>query len=315
MLSCVVEEFLVSLEANGRAGRTIGSYRQRLKGFREFLEARGVVDLGAIGPADVDAWAVSLRRQDQLYSDHPRRQQEAGGLSPATIAGRIQAVKAFLAWCVERGYLERSPASHLKRPRLNPSARSKVMEIEDLHRMEHEAGERAEAGRPRALALLRFMIETGCRVGEVADLRISNLDLVAGEAIVAGKTGEGIVDFGPGTVEALQCWLAVRPRCDHDYVFVSLSNDPARRGNPLTTGGIYQLLRRLAQAAGVKGRFNPHSIRHLVGRHFTNGANLELARRKLRHADIRTTADFYAHQDRERLKRATRDLSLLNDVE
>jgi site-specific recombinase XerD len=312
-----IQRFLLSLEANGRAERTIGSYRQRLAGFLDFVaEARGPVRLNELGPEDLDAWVVSLRRAGCRYQDHPVKPVEDGGLSEATIAGRIQAVKAFFSWCVERGYLDRSPARHLKRPRPARSARSKLMTLGDLLLIESEAEKRAESGQPRDLALVRFVADTGCRRGEVVSLRVSNLDLGLGEALVKGKTTHKDdyrpVEFGPRTAEALRAWLTIRPDVEHDRVFVSLSNDPARYGRPLGVNGVYQVFKRLAAAAGVMGKFNPHALRHLVGQHFTDETNLELARQKLGHKDISTTAEFYAHQDRERVKRATRVHSLLN---
>jgi len=144
----------------------------------------------------------------------------------------------------------------------------------------------------------------------VATLTLASLDLEKMEARVSGKTRVRVVDFGRRTAAALRAWLDVRPEVDHDRVFVSMVT-----GEPLGVGGIYQVFKRLARAAGVKGRFNPHALRHLVGQHFTDETNLELARQKLGHTDIRTTALFYAHQDRERLKRASERWSLVNHLE
>jgi integrase len=69
--------------------------------------------------------------------------------------------------------------------------------------------------------------------------------------------------------------------------------------------GIHRVFKRLGEAAGVKGRYNPHALRHLVGQRFTDEGNLELARQKLNHSSIHVTAMFYAHQDRERVQKAT----------
>jgi integrase/recombinase XerC len=316
MAAEAVANFLMSLEADGRSLKTLETYQWRLGQFLQFLEARKVRELEGIRAEEVDAWAVAMRRQGERYADHPWRPAEGGGLSEATIAGRIQAVKAWLRWCVERGYLERSPARHLRRPKLQHAIsggrRSKAMKAQDLAKMEEIAELKARLGHPRDLALLCFLADTGCRVGELCALRIQDLDLERCEAAVDGKTGPGVVDYGERAAQALQKWLDWRPDLEHDFVFVSLSNDPERRYQPLSEVGVYQMLKRLALLAGVRGAFNPHSIRHLVGQHFTDEGNLELARQKLRHSAISTTADFYAHQDRERLKKATERLSLLH---
>lgn len=321
LLRDAIATFLLSVEANGGRAATIDTYRWRLEHFLDFIVAQGGRELEKTGPAEIDTWVVSLRRQGERYMDHPTRPTQKGGLSDATIAGRIQAVKTFFAWCVDRDYIDRSPARHLRKPKLNRSVRSKkgkkkVMSRADLDAIERVAEMRANAGRPRDLALVRFLAETGCRVGEIVPLRVSNLDLVNCEAVITdGKTGEDSLDFGERTATALRAWLDARPQVEHDFVFVNLGHDPKRYGQPLTESGVYQIFKRLARLAGIKGPYNPHSIRHLVGKHFTEQTNLVLAQNKLRHTNIRTTADFYAHQGREEVKDATRRLSLLNHVD
>jgi len=309
LLKDAVEAFLLALEARGCRPRTVGSYRQRLAGLMRLLGSRGLTE---VTPGDLDAWVVSLRRQSERWGNHPQRPAAAGGLSEATIAGRIQAAKAFFRWCEERGLVDRSPARHLRKPRLDQAVPGeKVMDRGDLLRMVEAAGERAAEGgwlAVRDLALLLFLADTGCRVGEAASLRLGWLRLEACEADVEGKTGRRVVDYTERTAAALRAYLAVRPSVGNDRVFVG------RSGDPLTPRGIYQVFKRLAKAAGVKGRFNPHSLRHLVGQTFTDRANLELARQKLGHKDVTTTARFYANQDRARLRAATRRLSLLNGI-
>jgi site-specific recombinase XerD len=80
----------------------------------------------------------------------------------------------------------------------------------------------------------------------------------------------------------------------------------------MTVNQLYSRLKRLSEKIEGIVRFNPQSIRHRVGQAWIDkGANLELVRQKLGHADITTTAMFYANQDRERVKRATKKYSIL----
>ena len=297
--------FLLALEAQGRSMETIETYRIRLA---SFVELYGDWKLKAVGPAEVDSWVVAQRRQKLRYENHPTRPTLNSGISKATIAGRVQSIKSFFRWCHLRGHLPESPAAHLKQERYDPSAESRAMAPADFAAMLSIARSRAKKGNPRDYAILCFLGETGARLGEIASLRLGNLRLEKLEATIEGKTGKGVVDFTPLAANALRDWLAVRPSCDSDRVFVSITRRTVR---PLTQEGIYQVLKRLAKDAGVRGRFNPHAIRHLVGQSWSDEVNLELVRQKLRHKDIATTARHYANQDRARLKQATHRLSLL----
>lgn len=302
------EAYLLQLEALGRADSTMKSYRQRLG---LFVDDFGSSAVDAVTRRMVHEWIADMRRQSKRWEEHPKRPAESGSLSPATIAGRVQALKAFFRWCMDEGFLEESPAAPLRQPPYEPRE-TKAMEAADLRAMIGVARRRARRGQPRDLAILLFLADTGCRVGEIVSLRLAGVDLAAFEAEVDGKTGLGLVDFTETTAEALAAWLKIRPQLDHDYVFTSLGSN---YGQPIGAGTVYQLLKRMAKKADVDGRYNPHSIRHLVGQRFTDRGNLELARKKLRHSSIETTARYYANQDRARLKKATDDLSLTRDGE
>ena len=277
----ILEEFLLYLEAGGRSLRTLATYQERLGYVLAFLGERGIGELEGVRPEHLDSYVCSLRRR---------------GLSLATIAGRIQAVKAFFAWCVRRGHLERSPAEHLKKPKLEHGGRSMAMERDDLARLIGAAD-----GRPRDLAVILFLADTGCRVGELVRLKVGDVCPEKCEAHVNGKTGGRWVDFTERTARAVEAWLTLR-------------DGPGESLFGMTANGVRKMLERAAKRAGVEGRCNPHSIRHLVGQAWLDGgANLELVRQKLGHKDIQVTAMFYAHQDRERVKRATERYSLVNE--
>ncbi len=70
---------------------------------------------------------------------------------------------------------------------------------------------------------------------------------------------------------------------------------------PLTRNGLYQVLRRMARRAGVKGRFNPHSLRHTFAREYIRaGGDLATLSKLLGHRDVSTTVSHYAvFTDRE----------------
>lgn len=272
----VTVKFLIYLEAKGNRPRTLETYDQRL---RLFSEETGATMIEHVTPEVIDRWVVGMRRR---------------GLAKSTVNNRLRDIKTFFNWCVLRDYLETSPANHLAiRGRWTQTV-VKAMQKEDLKQI------LAMADNARDVALIRFMASTGCRSGEAAGVKLSETDLDKREAWVTGKTGGRLVDFNKETRSALKAWLGEHPNRESGYVFVSLRAPYA----PITPGTIYQVFRRLAKAAGINGRFNPHSVRHLVGQVWTDETNLELTRQKLGHRDISTTM-VYANQDRTRLKAAT----------
>jgi len=108
--------------------------------------------------------------------------------------------------------------------------------------------------------MVRFLAESGCRVGGLAGLRWEDLDLGAKEGTVCEKGNVSrMVPYGQETVAALEAWRSVQSRYSRhvDFVFTG------QRG-ALSTNGLYRILQRLAVRAGVGGRHNPHSFRHAL---------------------------------------------------
>ena len=109
-------------------------------------------------------------------------------------------------------------------------------------------------------AILRLMMETGARAGEVVALERADVDAAAGTAIIRrGKGGKGrIVPFGPHTALALDRYM--RLRTHH-----RLASSPALwlgdRGKGFTYDALHQALAGRATAAGIVG-FHPHKMRH-----------------------------------------------------
>lgn len=310
-LTLAYDRFVSYLCGSGASNATLAAYHSRLNLFFRWLGERGVTQLGQLSYELVDEWAASLSGERTLYKNHAYRQPETGQLSPATVAGRKRTVKTYLKWCYERGYVGEHYGAQLRQGKLNHSVRSRLMSLGDLHRMLDVARDQMEGGQARDLALLMFAADTGARRGELANLLKQDVDLERLEAIVTGKTGERPVDFTSPTADVLRLWLKQHPAPTGDFVFVSM-NPRQSEYAPLTVWGVYQIFRRLAETAGVRGRWNPQALRHLVGQRWADLVNLELVREKLGHTSIVTTAMFYAHQDRERVKAATQLHSLLN---
>ena len=291
----------------GRSPRTVASYQQRFRRLLLYHEICREMDLESITPEMLDRWAASLAGDQSLFETNEFRPTCTGRLSPASRHGYIQAAKTFFNWCARRGYVTVNPAAYLEKPQLQHGAEEKLMSREDLYLML-----KAAESHLRDLALLMFAVDTGARRGEIASLTTPGLMLDRRDAWVVGKTGRRLVDFTSKTAEVMTLWLAERPLVSHDYVFVSLSSNTY--GQPLTVWGVYGVFKRLGRRAGVKGRFNPHALRHLVGQSWVDHVNLELTRQKLGHKSVSTTAMIYAHQDRSRLKAATTFVSLSNHL-
>jgi integrase len=156
--------------------------------------------------------------------------------------------------------------------------------------------------RRRDRAIILLLVRLGLRAGDVARLRIADVEWEAGTLRVSGKGRYQVRLPLPQDVgEAIIGYLECRPQvCDNDYIFVR-NMAPVRafvRGD-----GVSSVVRRVMKRAGVvtpvKGA---HTLRHTAATEMLrHGVPLDQIGLVLRHRGIDTTA-YYAKADVNLLK-------------
>jgi site-specific recombinase XerD len=180
------------------------------------------------------------------------------GIEASTARSRQLAVRRFSAWLEDEGEIPTDPLLGLKAPKLDTKITQSLTDNEIRRLIKACAG--AEMRDRRDEAIVRLMVETGMRAGEVVALQLPDVDLVGGLATVhRGKGGKGRTSpFGPQTARAIDRYL--RQRRTH-----LLADTPALwlgdRGKSFSYDGLHKTLKYRAQLAGLTG-FHPHLLRH-----------------------------------------------------
>ena len=230
------------------------------------LPAFGKMPLDAIGPEDVAAWFDAASR------DRPGAANRA-----------FEILRAMLLRAEEWGLRERGTNPCLgiaKNPRNNVA---RFLDADELARL-GRALDAHEARWPEPVAAIRLLALTGCRRGEVLNLRWRN---VGGDALALedSKTGPRAVPLG----EAARTLIAALPgpRDPDAFLFPRL----AGRQDPYLLNACW---RAVCEDAGL-GRLRLHDLRHTAASQAVMaGENLPLVGKLLGHRRHRTTA-AYAH--------------------
>jgi integrase/recombinase XerD len=277
-----VERFLAVL-ATRRAPRTVDAYRRDLRD----VGARLGRPLAGATTAELESYLAQAR---------------ADGLSPATIARRLAAIRAFFRHEQLIGARTDNPAAALLAPR-RIRRLPRTLSASEAERLI----EAAVGTTPRALrdhALVELLYGGGLRVSEAVGLDRTGVDLEERLVRAYGKGGkERVVPIGRQAAEALRRYLARgRPYLDRRHRPELFLN---AQGGPLTRAGAFLILRRLAEKAGLEpGRIHPHLLRHSFATHLLEGgADLRSVQEMLGHADLATT-ELYTHVTDARRRRA-----------
>jgi site-specific recombinase XerD len=180
------------------------------------------------------------------------------GAQGATAHARLKGLRRFSAWLADEGELDTDPLAGMRLPKVD----TKVVEAltDDQLKLLLKACAGKDLADRRDEALVRLMIDTGARAGEVVALGTADLDLDRGLVhIRRGKGGKGrIVPIGAATSVSLDRYL--RLRRNH-----ALAGTEAlwlgQRGKSFGYAGLYDALRARAATAGIDG-FHIHLLRH-----------------------------------------------------
>ena len=259
------------------------------KGVRSLLNTRvlpafGSKRLDRIAPTAVRRWFDDFSRTAPGNANH--------GLA------LLQQILNFAAAC---GHIDTNPARNIQRNRRPVLTRFLSREeVDRLHRvLERQTGR----GQRQQADIIRLLLLTGCRRGEILQLRWSE---VHDERLIlqASKTGRRTV---PLNTQA-RAVLERQPRGTSPFVFPS-PRDPSR---PLSRD--LALWYRVRREAGIED-VRLHDLRHTVASHAVmNGVPVPVVARLLGHSDVHTTLRYAHLGDREIERAAERVGKAIADI-
>lgn len=288
-LSEVVDELVSATIANGRSMRTAQAYEEKLRPLVTFLDDK---DVSEVTIGDLRGYVGHLRGRETRFDDHPYKAQVPGGLSEATIASLIQHMRRLFNFAVEEGLIKESPARRLKRHK-PPRGKPKAASMEDIAELLDAVDRSTLRTALRDKAMFMVLLDTACRLGGLAGIKINDLDLEK-RRVTLHEKGEKTryAFFTSITCDALRAWLEVRLTDQGEHLWSTLGSNG---GTHLSPQGIREVLRRWKKRVGVTGRINPHAWRHTFAREFlTDGGDLASLSDIMGHSDVKVTQQSHA---------------------
>jgi integrase/recombinase XerD len=285
----LLKSFLAYLKIEkGLAHLSVEAYERDLLQFAEHLESSRRTLLKA-RRSDVRDFL------DKLFSNQ---------VDGRSVARKLSALRHFYKYLLLDRVIDEDPTLNIETPKqwkVLPKAlsREEAAQVMKAERPQPES-KLGQALWLRDRAMMEVLYAGGLRVSELVNLKLEDVKLDLGYALVHGKGDKDrIVPLGRPAVEAVAQYLseargAIAGSKRSPNVFI------ARNAHPLTRQRIWQLVRSAARAAGRPA--SPHMLRHSAATHMVEaGADLRTVQTILGHADISTT-QVYTHLAMDRLK-------------
>ncbi len=303
-LRSLADDFLKTIaQERSASGHTLRAYTREVHAFAEFLcELLGPeVAILSVEHTHIRAYLAALYQR---------------GLTRASAARALAAIRSWFKWMARAGYIEQNPASLVSTPKL-PKHLPRVPSAEEVNRVLDgiaEQGKPAEAcsglgpvvaSHPswpeRDRVIWELLYGCGIRNSELVGINVENIHWANDAILVRGKgRKERYVPLGDAAAEAVRAYEASRAATLTGAMKLSmlkkgplLINRTARGAARLTTRSVGRIVKSIAVARGLPADVHPHTLRHAFGTHMLEeGADLRAIQELLGHERLSTTQRY-----------------------
>ena len=301
-----IKDFLEVRELDNCTPKTLKTYEQRLRYFSTWLEkAHNIVDIEPLQVEHLRGWLAYLKKTPTYRGK---------SLSDESIHSYGQSLIAFCHWLEEEDMLEKPITSRFKLPRMekmfiptyNSDDVNKLLNACEESELNDPVIRRALTARNKAIVSL--FIDTGIRLKELSQLRLSDIDRKDRVLLVHRKGNKWQqVPVSRDGFRPLHMYITQhRPTLAgsevvHKEDAVFLAND----GKQLTHWGVAMLFKRLKKRAGIEGKkVGAHQCRrYMATTQLASGRSPLDVKRQMGHSSLKMT-DHYASLSIQQLQKS-----------
>jgi len=269
-----IQNFANDRRAKANTKRTILYYEGELNLFSKWLIQKGY---DAIPIEDI---TPNILRE--YFLDLSGRRNKGG------VHCSYRVIRAFFNWYWEEyDCYVKNPMKKVKipNPKIQPLPEMPLADIQQILRVT------SGKTKIRDIALVKFLVDTGCRANECLSLNIGDISLVDNSVTILHGKGDKsrTTYFGKSTKKALKDYLATRNNINLDEpLFLN------GKGNRLKFQGLRQRITNLCKLAGVKYR-GLHAFRRTFGiTLYRKGVDIYSISRLLGHSSVEVTKRYLA---------------------
>ncbi len=266
-LSDTHKQFIDHLKGKSRASATILAYGKDIEQLVDYLEKQGKTDPATVETTDLSAFMQKLA--DEHYT-------------PKSISRKTNSTKTFFKFLKISNLITNDSANGLDHPKFE----NKPPRI--LTKLEYRSLRDASRGDLRMSAVIEILLQTGIRIGELAKLRIEDLDLenLTLHVPLFEDTRERIIPLNKSAAEAVKNYLPKRAKTPNHALFVT------KTGRPLLIRNIRTAIDRYFKIAGIKGA-KLNDLRHTwVAFQLQAGVPMTMVSKLAGHKRLSTTEKY-----------------------
>jgi len=258
-------KFIDYLKSQKRASATILAYGNDIAQLVKFIGEKSVTSLSDVNSSLLDDFKASL---------------EKNGYIAKSVSRKINSIKTFFRFLKTEGYIDSDPAAAVTHPKYE------VKPPRILSKLEYRALRDACRSDARISAIVELMLQTGIRIGEVANLNLDDIKEAEIHIKPFESHEERNIPLNKAAKKALDRYLAERPKVKEKAIFVT------KTGRPFLIRNIRSSIERYFEIAGIKDA-KVNDLRHTwVFHHLAAGTPLVVISKLAGHKRLSTTEKY-----------------------
>ena len=263
------EKFVNNLNKIGRPKNTSLAYSIDIEQLVDYLESNDI---------------YSILHVEEKFLENFIHSLEKNSYTIKTISRKINSIKTFFKFLNTEGHLKNNPTNSLK----HQKAEIKAPRI--LTKLEYRSLRDSARNDIRTFAMIELLIQTGIRISELAEIKISEINLESNNPKLAIPFRNSIpardVPLNKAAVDAIKNYLNERPKVNSEYLFITKS------GNTILIRNIRSTIDKYFKEAGVENA-KVNDLRHtFVVFHIQSGMNLLTLSKISGHKRLTTTEKY-----------------------
>jgi len=261
------DKFIANLKTTSRATATILAYGKDVDQLIEFTQSIHKYDPSVIDTQDIENFKVHLKNQKYTAK---------------SISRKVNSIKSFFRFLKTKNYLSSNPASQVSHPKYD------VTPPRVLSKLEYRALRDASRDDKRMSSVIELLLQTGMRIGELAQLQAEDIDLNKKQIYIrAYESRDGrTIPMNDPAHKALKEYLEIRPQSDNRTLFLT------KNGHPFLVRNIRTAIDRYFKLAGIENA-KVNDLRHTFVIHqLKSGTPLTYVSKLVGHKRLSTTEKY-----------------------
>lgn len=266
LLPSLLDKFVSYLTSQGKSNFTIVAYKKDLEQFVGYLASKEKNDVREIKKEDIDGFINKLLQDNYTKKSASRK---------------LNSIRTFFRYLKNEGVIDQNPSLEVSHPKYS-QAPPRI-----FSKLEYRALRDVSKGDSRTYALVETLLQTGIKIGELANLRVNDIENGVLCIKTYGKNPERNVPLNKAAKKAVEDYLKVRNKTSQDdHIFIT------RTGHPLLVRNIRQIITRCFREVGIENATVNDLRNTFIAYQLINGASVEYIAKIVGHRRLSSTERF-----------------------